>query len=198
MKKTNNSEIGSAVLFYGLIPLAIAATLVWIDVPRAVTSRETLFGLATGLFAVVGFLATARSFLVIKLHEAVYGTDGYIARIRGIVGEHASVYDHLKVFDQAMGSCIVTGALGTALLWVAAFMPACWFAVEIAFAFFIVTIARFLYLAWRMNVNFQAMIEEWDEAAKKRMREIRRPGDPDNCTMKERCPFYRPPSPPKA
>ena len=191
-------QIGGIVAMYGLLPAAIAAALTWVDIPRGLTSRETIFALATGLFAVVGFLATARSFLVIKLHESIYGTDEYINRVRSIDGEHASVYNGLLVFDKSMGGCIITGVVSMVLLWVAAFAQSGLFAVEAAFAYVIIAMIRFFRLAWLMNVNFQAMITEWDHTAKTRMAAMRETGNPDVCAIKKTCPFYRQPAHPGA
>ncbi len=149
---------------------------IWLPVSPEARSLQVLLGIATGILALAGFLATARSFLLINLHEKVYSTESYQDRVRARTGlKDADIYGPLKTFDKRLGFCLWCCCLAIACLWIAALLHSqdkeSWparFSAEVAFGLTIVTIFTFTRAAVSMNRNFQAIIDEWAHQARNR------------------------------
>lgn len=60
----------------------------------------------TGLLTLTGFILTARTFIVFKLNETVYGTDAYRDLVKDFTEQGAlkkSLYEPLKQLDEILG-----------------------------------------------------------------------------------------------
>lgn len=174
------------------IGIAIPAHL-FFRMQEAARAPQVLYGIASGMLALSGFIATARSFLIFKMHECVYVNKEYQERVRSVYGPKEPVYRPLSKLDKRLGKCLWSCCLTTAALWLAAllYVPsdavskkashfACLlieyldittvdvsiFLAEIALGMVLYTLIVFARASVSMNRNFAAIIHEWEEASK--------------------------------
>ena len=127
-------------------------------------------GLLSGILALAGFLATARSFLILKLHEDIYSTDAYQRRIRQLDGPNADIYRPLLCFDSKIAQCLGSCAVSVLML-LASALAYQWqlkgiSVSDLALGAVLTTSVLFVQTVFSMNRNFRAIIEEWNAAAK--------------------------------
>lgn len=152
----------------------IALTLRFIlCIGDAARGQGVMFGLASGMFALAGFVATARSFLLFKMNECVYEKTDYHRHVRDIEGQSTPIYSGLRVLDERMGRCLWACCLSTAFLWLAAMCSghacqAASYLSDLALGMVLFTSLRFAQVSRSMSRNFNSIIDWWEDGASKR------------------------------
>ena len=171
---TNNQQAIKAAILILLITIGVHFLSPKLDDAR---SSMVTGGVLSGIGALAGFLATARSFLIIELHRHVYGTEKYQKRVRDTHGGDAmalSIMAPLHKLNERIGSCMHSCMLCIAAIWVAIIFGGegakVWL-VDLALATILLVLFKLIVTIRSMNTNFHAIISEWEAQSQAALKE---------------------------